>query len=173
MKNISQTEESRNSGYRFFEPAEAGALSVLEAGLPNVHSATDENAFLDTFVSAISWVFLYVPGTAAIHFIMMGFSLMFFYGDWPIELVLGWLGGSAIATFMIMLGMRKMNDLRYLRVVAGIVATSGLAAVLYLALAAFMPGDFFGFFAKISLPFSLLIGYLIKRNTDQTDVSNA
>lgn len=129
-----------------------------------------ENAsFPDDFLAIVKWTFLYLPGAAAIHFIVLGFALLFFYRDWGSEMMLGTLGIFAVAVFMIMLGIGKLSDLKYLKVVGSILLTSALAAILYSVLVAFAAGDFFGFFAKITLPPAVLIGYLVKRNLDNSE----
>ena len=97
---------------------------------------------------------------------MMGFALSLFYDGWFVELFLGMLGIFAVATFMIMFGIGKFWDLKYLKVVASVFLTSSLAGILYMTLAVLIPGDFFGFFAKMTLALPVLVGYLAKRNVD-------
>jgi hypothetical protein len=85
---------------------------------------------------------------------MLGFALLLFYNDWGAE---------------IMLRIGKLRDLKYLKVVLAVSLTSLLASILYVILAVFIPGDFFRFFAKITLPVTALIGFLVKRNIDGND----
>ena len=168
MKKQTLTEEAP-AGFRTFFDEE-----TFTANLPVISKKTNlQNSLLqetaaypDRLLSAIKWIFLYFPGTAAIHFIMMGFALSFYYGDWFIELFLGMLGIFAVATFMIMFGIGKLLDLRYLKVVFGIFLTSSLLAVFYSILIVFIPGDFFGFFTKITLFVPVLAGYFVKRSLD-------
>jgi hypothetical protein len=75
-------------------------------------------------------------------------------------------GIAVVSIFMIMLGIGKLTDLRYLRVVAGIFAAGALASVVYAILAILIPGDFVGFYIRLTLPLTLLMGYLVKRHTD-------
>lgn len=113
-------------------------------------------------------LFIY-PGAAAIHLVMMGFALLFFYRDWSaeIEMLAGTVGIVVVGMFMIMMGIGKLSDLKYLRVVASIFAASALAALVYSVLITIIPGDFFGLFLKASLPLPLIVGYLVKKDTDR------
>jgi hypothetical protein len=157
--------ETGDAAYAFFEPTAATPLAPYAGALLDRGA---EDAFLDKFLSAVKWIFLYVPGTAFIHMLVVGFGLSLLYEVWPSDIVIQLIGALVIGTFMVMLGVGKLSDLKYLRVVAGIVAASSLSAILYLILAALIPGDFFGRFYQLSLPFPLVIGYLVKRRTDKT-----
>lgn len=145
------------------QPLAINRETALESNPPS------ENAsFAETVLSAIKWTFLYFPGVCAIHFIMLGFALSLFYRDgWFVELFLGMLGIFAVATFMIMFGIGKLSDLKYLKVAASALLTSSLVGILYMVLAVLIPGDFFGFFLKTTLPLPVLIGYLVKRKLDE------
>lgn len=163
MKKNQQAEETLQFDYLASETPEYAPIAQQFSTVPAIVNA---DVFLDSFLAAIKWIFLYVPGTAFIHLMIVGFSLLFFYDNWSAEILIGSLGAAAAGTFMIMLGVGKFTDLRYLRVVLGILASSALATVLYTILMAFIPGDFFGLFYLISLFLSLFIGYMVKRNTD-------
>ncbi len=174
MKKTTLTEDARVDFQTFFdeESFSAGQMTIRrDAALQN-NPALETNSLLDNFLTAVKWIFLYFPGAAAIHFILMGFALSFYYGDWFVELFLGMLGIFAVAAFMIMLGVGKLFDLKYLKVVLGIFLASSLLAILYGILIAFIPGDFFGFFAKVTLPLPLLTGYFIKKDIDAEKVND-
>jgi hypothetical protein len=107
---------------------------------------------------------------------ILGFSLSvsqgFLANDLMSELMLGTLGIFAVAAFMIMLGIGKLLDLRYLKVVAAIVLSSLSMGILYLVLTAISDGSFFGFFLKATLPLSIVTGFLVKLDVDQkTDLT--
>ncbi len=157
-------EETDQAAYSFFETTEYGPIANRDAGV-QAAGATEE-VFLDKFLSAIKWIFLYIPGVAYLHMLVVGFGLSLLYQIEPFSMSAELLGAVLIGTFMVMLGVGKLSDLRYLRVVAGIVAASSLAAIVYLILAAFFPGDLFGRFYQLSLPVIMAIGYLVKRQTD-------
>jgi hypothetical protein len=169
MKKTTLTEDARNQYQQFFEEEDFTPKQIAinkEAALQN-NSPLESADLLDKLLTAVKWMFLYVPGGAAIHFIMLGLALLFFYNNWGAEMMLGTLGIYAFSTFMIMLGIGKFRDLKYLKVVLGVSLTSLLMAILYAILIVFIPGDFFGFFAKITLPLTLLVGFLVKKKTDE------
>jgi hypothetical protein len=168
MKKTTLTEDARLDFQTFFDEQSfiENQIAVNKTAALQDSSAPENAAFLDKFLAAVKWIFLYFPGVVAIHFIITGFALSLFYGDWFIELFLGMLSIFAVSTFMIMLGIGKLRDLKYLIVVLGIFLTSSLAAVLYAILAVLIPGDFFGFYVKMTLALPVLIGYLAKRKID-------
>lgn len=167
MKEYRHKEDTENPVYSFFEATEHGPLEPVAAGSSAIVEPV--NDFLTNFLTAVKWAFLYVPGAAVIHLMMMGLALMVFYGDWQLELFTGSFGIATVAAFMIMLGIGKWADLKYLRVVAGVAAVSALVAVCYMIAATFIPGDFFGTMFKATLPLPLIAGYLFKKNTDRID----
>lgn len=167
MKETIQAEETNSSHFYYsFEETEFDSIAVRESVALEATVLQPQAAGLDNFVAAIRWIFLYIPGATAIHFIMMGMALLVFYDNWSLSLMVGTFGVAAVSAFMIMLGMGKLSDLRYLRVVAAIFAAGGLAAIFYSLLIAFIPGDFFGLFTQLTLLLTLLIGYLVKRRED-------
>jgi len=164
-----QLDETDNPTYSFFEATECGPMVIQPQA---VLSLGVEEAFLDKFLSAVKWIFLYAPGVAYVHMLVVGFGMSLLYEFWPATMFVQILGAVVIGTFMIMLGVGKLNDLKYLRVVAGILAASSLAAIVFLVIAAFLHADFFGTFYKLSLPFVMMIGYLVKRYTDKLETPN-
>lgn len=167
MKKIPQAEETRNSAYSFFEATDFGPIATFPEGADAVVTRSREHGVLDSLLAAIKWIFLFVPGAVAIHMIFLGFGLLLLYSDWSSPMMIGSAGIVAVASFMVMLGVEKLSDLKYLRVVGSIVAVSALAAIVYPIMASFIPGDFFGLYAKCTLPLTLLAGYLAKRHTDK------
>ena len=169
MKKTKPHEEVAFDFQAFFEAEDftANRLATTEnAALSRADRAPAKAFSAPAVLTAIKLIFLYFPGTVAIHFLLMGFALSFFYGDWFVELFLGALGIFAVATFMIMFGIGKMLELKYLKVVLGILLTSTLAAILYSVLIVFIPGDFFGLFVKSTLALPALTGYFVKRHLD-------
>ena len=173
MKNTVEAEDLRNLNHALFSEPLHGAIE-LAIGQGDIALTKDdsENTVLDLLVTAVKWVFLFVPGAAAIHFIMLGFSLLYFYKDWSFELIGASLGVLVFAAFMTMLGIGKLRDLRYLRVPTSLLEMGGLAAIFYSILVVFIPGDFFGLFAKLTLPLTVFVGYMVKRDTDKKTESD-
>ncbi len=166
MKTSIPTEEIQNPVYAFFDETEFAPITVREDIAFEIPYPAIENAFLDNLTPGIKWIFLYVPGILAIHFQMMGMVLTFFYRDWSLGLMAGVFGITIFSIFMVMLGIGKLNDLKYLRVVAAAFAISGLASIFYSLLIIVIPGDYFGTFTLMTLPLTLLAGYVVKRYTD-------
>jgi hypothetical protein len=171
MKKTNLSEEAAFDFQSFLDTESFAAEPLAFAGNAalSIETSPKETFLPETILTAIKWTSLYFPGTAAIHFILMGFALSFFYGDWFVELFLGALGIFAVATFMIMFGIGKMLELKYLKVVLGILLTSTLAAILYSVLIVFIPGDFFGLFVKLTLALPVLTGYFVKKHLDSEE----
>ncbi|CAN5574075.1 hypothetical protein BH10ACI2_BH10ACI2_16200 [soil metagenome] len=170
MKTSLPTEATDTFEYAFFDATDFGPIATYaDVAVSSTAISNANEVFLDRILAAIKWIFLYIPGAAAVHMLMLGFALMFHYQDWASELQMigGLTGTGVILMFMIMLGIGKLQDLRYLRVVAAVYAATAVMALVYGILIAFMPGDFFGFYAKLTLPLTLWAGYLVKINTDR------
>ena len=73
---------------------------------------------------------------------------------------------------MVMLCVGRLNDLRYLRVIAGILGAGALASILYSILIVLIPGDFFGWFTLLTMPLTIIIGQLIKIRTDRETLAS-
>ena len=166
MKKSIPTENIDNPTRSFFDETEFAPIAVREKIAFEMAAPVVDAVVMDRLLSAIKWIFLYLPGAAAIHLIMMAFALSFLYELWPLEMMIGSIGTAVFSTFMVMLGVGKLRDLKYLRVVATLFATSGLAAILYSLLILFIPGDYFGLFFQMTLPLTWLAGYIVKRKTD-------
>jgi len=168
MKNTFEAEDLRNLNYAPFSEPLPGAIepanSQSEIALPK---ESLDNTLLDQFLAAVKWVFLFLPGAAAIHFIMLGFALLYFYDNWSFGLIGASMGIFIFSVFMTMQGIGKLSDLRYLRVPASLFAAAGLAAIIYSILIIFVPGDFFGLYAQLAFPLTVFIGYMVKRDTDK------
>lgn len=148
------------------EISESGGLEKIEEKELQTLAPTPKDEFLDKMLSLIKWVFLYVPGVFILHIGMMGLSLMLFNGDFELW---GMLGFIVFGTFLIMFGLGKLLDLRYLKTVLTILGFSFLLGVFSDILAIFIKGDFWGFYTRLTFPLVLLIGYLSKRSIDKED----
>lgn len=174
MKKTIPTEKTVPDYENFFDDriSSAGQIALCDefAVLAN-DSPFAARSVLDRFLAAIKWTLLYFPGVVAVHFMLMGSALAFFYGDWFTELFLGMLGILAVAVFMIMFGIGKFMDLRYLRVVAAVFGASFAAALLYEILIHLIPGDYFGIYTQASLAAPVLAGFLVKKMMDRQAAS--
>jgi len=163
MKTTLENEHATST----FDPFNSGPLDrrLSSDDLQSAEICTPPE-HMDRFLTGVKWLFLFLPGAIGLHFLMMGFSFLFFYQDWSVDIMLGSFVAFAVSAFLIMLGLGKLSDLRYLRVIAAMVAAGALASITYSLSIVFIPGDFFARFLWCSLPFTLLIGHLIKRILD-------
>ena len=165
MKKTIFAEENRthfqslfNTGFSM--PDEIAASETVEI---RQNQTPESDSILDVILSFIKWIFLYIPGVAAIHMAMMGLAVMLFYGNFQMFGLLGFVG---VGTFLIMLGFGKLGDLKYLKTVLMIVAASFLLAVVWDFLAVFIKGDFFGTYARWTFPIVAFVGYFSKQSVD-------
>ena len=168
MRPTRQAEERIDQAFDDFEfaPIAVREEIALEAVV------SPETDVLDSYLAIVKWIFLFLPGAAALHFVLMGMSLFFFYGGPTLEMIVGAFGISLVAVFMVMLGLGRLSDLRYLRVIGGIIAVGVLASILYSISIVFIPGDFFGWFTLLTLPLTIIIGQLIKIRTDRETLAS-
>lgn len=168
MKKTTHAEDARLDFQTFFDAEDFNEHRIAchhRSALQN-NSESENTRVLDNLLTMLKWMFLYLPGAATIHFVMMGFGLARFYDDLLFQILPVAFVAFGFATFMIMFGIGKLRDLKYLKVVLGVLLTSAFFAVLFSFLAGFVAGDFFGSFARATLPLTMLVGYLIKRRID-------
>jgi hypothetical protein len=167
MRQTTYPDEKTRDAFSALDDADFAPITVREDIAPDTVPTGPETDALDLFMTVVKGIFLYLPGAAALHFALMGMSLFFFYGGPTIEILIGTLGVSIVAMFMVMLGVGRLTDLRYLRVIGGILGAGSLASILYSISIVFFEGDFFGWFTLITLPLTIMIGQLIKIKTDR------
>lgn len=174
MKKTTRTvEASAPESYQAFFDAqniEPDEIVIFgEKNAPRKYSAAAEKTetrLLNKVLAAIKLTFLYLPGVALIHFTLLGWALAFMYEDISTELVTSTLGFFAAGTFMVMFGIGRLLDLKYLRVVAAVFLISVVAAVSFWLVAGFYKVDYFGVFLLVSCLFTAVVGYLVKMDTD-------
>ena len=167
MRQTTYADEKTTHAFSVLDDDGFAPITVREDITPATVRTGSETEALDLFVSVVKWIFLYLPGAAALHFGLMGMSLFFFYGGPTLEMILGTFGVALVAMFMVMLGVGRLNDLRYLRVIGAILGAGALASILYGISIVVIPGDFFGWFTLITLPLTIIIGQLVKIKTDR------
>ena len=170
MKTNLPTQDAESYAFSFFDATDFGPIATYSDGsISSTAKINSSEIFLDGILAAIKWIFLYIPGAAGVHFLMMGLGLMFHYQNLAgeMQMIGGLTGTGVILMFMMMLGIGKLQDLRYLRVVATVYVASAAAALMYGLLITFVPGDYFGLCTKLSLPFSWGMGVMMKRSLDR------
>ena len=169
MKKNLEAERTDTSANAFFEAADFGPVAAFgEFSIAPAAGSDSQDVILDRILEAIKWIFLYVPGVAGVNMIAMNYVFILYSKNWSNDfLSVGAIVPIMICAFMIMLGIGKFTDLRYLRVVLSILMTSAAAALLLAILIAFSPGNYFGIYILVTLTVSLVLGYLTKKNIDQ------
>ncbi len=137
-----------------------------ESALENPTNSQNE-IFLDKFLSAIKFIFLYVPGAMVIHFFGMFIYFYILFCPGSSGPLAGMLGGAVIGMFLTMFGIGKMNDLSYLKVPASVFASSVLISIVFALIAAFTGVEMTGIFLLCSFPLTIILGYLVKRFLDK------
>jgi hypothetical protein len=169
MKKTTFADENQTVFRNFFSPefstSNEIAFNERDEGQETLSAQT--GSFSDTLLSVLKWVFLYLPGVAAIHMAMMGVALLFFYNEAAYDLLPAMMGFVIVGAFLIMLGFGKLGDLKYLKTVLTILTVSFVTAVLWDVLAVFIKGDFFGFYARVTFPIIAFVGYFSKISVDK------
>lgn len=172
MKKTTLVEDAYNDFQTFFETDDftSNQIAINNNTAIAGNEKITNDSFPDWFLTAVKMIFIYFPGVVTIHFTVMAtafISTAGLYGEPIAGIALVILGLLAAGMFMVMFGIGKLKDLRYLRVVMGIFLTSLLCAIVYSAVLIFSPGDPIALFLKITLILPSLIGYFVKRNIDK------
>lgn len=168
MKPTFTDEQTFRQRVSIFDEIGGGSLTV---GSSTEITAQPETADkMDTLLAGIKWVFLFLPGATAMHCWLMMLTLAPIMGAPLQDMALQTLGGMVIYTFLILLGLGRLTDMRYLKVVAGIISSTTLSAVVYHILAAFFIGyGSFGWAMFATLPLPILFAHIIKRRIDRDE----
>ena len=166
MKPTFTDEQTFRQRVSIFDEIGGGPLAVgASHEIATQPAATDK---MDALLAGIKWIFLFLPGATAIHFCMMILSMSQAMGVQPSDIVFEALLAFLIYTFMVLFGIGRLSDMRYLKVVGAIIATSIMSSIVYHILAAFFIGyGGFGWAIIISLPLPILFAHMIKRRIDQ------
>ena len=168
MKPTLTDEQTFRHRVSIFDEIGGGPLAVgMSTEIATQPAATDK---MDTLLAGIKWVFLFLPGATAMHCWLMMLTLAPVMGAPLQDMALQTLGGMVVYTFLILLGLGRLTDMRYLKVIAGIVSSTILSAVVYHILAAFFIGySSFGWALLATLPLPILFAQIIKRRIDRDE----
>lgn len=136
-----------------------------EAALSKQQSIISEG-FPDKILKGIKYLFFFTPGVFLLTLIGPALFIAILYSSF-LEPLLSSLVCGGVGSFLTMLGMGKLKDLKYLKVPAFVVLCSMIVGFLF-----FPPAFYFGYelnILKFFLPFTIILGYLVKRNIDKTD----
>lgn len=140
-------------------------LQSGEAALTEQQSVINED-FPDKILKVVKYLFFFIPGVFLLTLIGPALFIAILYSSF-LEPLLGSLVFGGIGSFLTMLGMGKLKDLKYLKVPAFIVLCSMIVGFLF-----FPPAFYFGYeisILKFFLPFTIVLGYLVKRNIDKSE----
>jgi hypothetical protein len=141
------------------------AIQNGEVALLKQESEMSEG-FADKILKGVKYLFFFTPGVFLLTLIGPGLFLSILYPSF-VESLLGLLVCGGIGSFLTMLGMGKLKDLKYLKVPAFIALCSMIVGFLF-----FPPAFYFGYelnILKFFLPFTIVLGYLVKRNIDKSE----
>lgn len=168
MKNSIEAEDLRKLRFVPLLEPEPGALELRAAydaaGTPSVEPTW---VVLDNLLATIKWIFLFLPGTAAMHCWVMMLSLFAISGTGPKGIWLESVGGMIIYSFIILLGLGRLSDLRYLKVIGAILSSSILLTIVVHATLLFSGYSYFGWAMLLTLPVTILFAQFIKTRIDR------
>ena len=129
-----------NRDFFIFDEMDRGPLSIHGVVEPERLEAKPEPDRMQDLLSAIKWIFLFVPGTVAINFSVMMISLSMITGVWRDGGLIQWPGAMVLYSFMVLFGIGRLMDMRYLKVIGAILSSSILSTILVHILASFFIG---------------------------------
>ena len=125
---------------------------------------------MQDLLSAIKWIFLFVPGAVAINFSVMMISLSMITGVWQDGGLIQWPGVMVLYSFMVLFGIGRLTDMRYLKVIGAILSSSILSTILFHILASFFIGyTYLGWGMLATCLTSVSFGQMIKNRIDREE----
>ncbi|MFL6373314.1 MAG: hypothetical protein ACJ73D_01480 [Pyrinomonadaceae bacterium] len=166
MQKPLHAEETDINHYRFCDVTDHLPLEVVEAGIVAIQPSPDRvTKGLDVLVTLLKWTFVYGPGVALMQQIMIGLVFFNFYREPGPDMDFGAIGAGVVSIFLIMMGIGRLSDLRYLLVVGAVTSVAFVsAAFCHLAMA--LNPHAFGLYLLASFLLISLAGYLTKRSLD-------
>jgi hypothetical protein len=170
MHTTFKDDSAVKEGFSIFEEVGGGPLTVPEIG-ENRHgqikSSTDR---MQELLSAIKWIFLFVPGAVAISFSVMMLSMSMITGVWQDGMLIQWPGAMVAYSFMVLFGIGRLTDMRYLKVIGAILSSSILCTILFHILGSFFIGySNFGWGMLAICLATISFGQMIKNRIDREE----
>jgi len=168
MKKTIEAEDLREMNpFSFLEPMPVAIESRRGSDAIKPLPAESESTVPDTLLTAVKWIFLFLPGAVAIHCWVMMLSLFALSGIWPERVFLQSLGALIIYSFIVLLGLGRLSDLRYWKVIAAILSSSILLTVVHQAVSIFIGYDYFGLGMLLTAPITILFAQFVKVRMDK------
>jgi hypothetical protein len=158
--------------FSIFDEIGGGPLAVREVyergpEMSEIAAAPDR---LQELLSVIKWIFLFVPGAVAISFSVMMLSTSMITGVWRDGMLIQWPGAMVAYSFMVLFGIGRLTDMRYLKVIGAILSSSILFTIVLHILGSFFIG--YGNFGWGMLGLCLTtvsFGQMIKNRIDREE----
>ena len=155
-----------------FEETGSGPLSVREEPWPEPEILETKPApdRMQDLLTAIKWIFLFVPGAVAINFSVMMISLSMITGVWEDGKLIQWPGVMVVYSFMVLFGIGRLTDMRYLKVIGAILSSSILSSILFHILASFFIGyTYLGWGMLVTCLTTVSFGQMITNRIDREE----
>jgi len=171
MKKVKIEDRFKNAAAAFFadEDFSPGQIAVRENDnvLQNRNDKDSENVSFNVWTFTKCLLF-YVPGVSLLYFVTQFLAYVSFTQIENLRhftFAFFWLGFGA---FLLMFGISKLANLKYLKVVAAVLVASAAVAVALFVVLGETKGQFFGSSVAF-LPFIILVGYLAKKRIDRKE----
>ena len=169
MKPTFNDEQALYSSASIVDEAGGAPLIVADRSAVSLEPLKAQDR-MDLMLSAIKWIFIFLPGAAAMHWCLMMLSLSIISGIWPDDT---WYQAGAammIFSFMVLMGLGRLSDIRYLKVIAAILSSGIMSAVVVNIAAIFFGYKSFGLAMFLTLPMTILFAHLMKTRIDNEEI---
>ncbi|MEO5857520.1 MAG: hypothetical protein ABIR33_01080 [Pyrinomonadaceae bacterium] len=170
MRPTTTDEQTLHIPVSIFDEVGSSTLTTADyTALLDREGAADK---MDTLLASIKWIFIFLPGATAIHFVLMMLSLSVVSGIGPNDPWVQSMAAMVIFSFMVLFGLGRLSDVRYLKVIAAILSSGIMSAVVYNIAAIFIGYRTFGWAMLLSLPITLLFAQLMKTRIDNEEAAS-
>lgn len=170
MKKTIEAEDLRDMNFAApLEPLPAAIAPHASSYAIGTHSDQPELTVLDSILKTVKWVFLFLPGALAIHCCVMMSSLFVLSGNWPEGMLLELFAALMIYSFLVLLGLGRLSDLRYWKVIGAILSSSILLTVVYQIFSILTGYDYFGWGMLLTAPITIIFAQFMKARLDNGD----
>jgi hypothetical protein len=163
MKPTITTDHTLAVSNIFEEFGNSSVIRCEDATLLERYVALDK---MDLVLASIKWIFIFLPGATAMHCVLMMISLSIVSGIWPGDPWIQSLAAMVIFSFMVLLGLGRLSDIRYLKVIGAILSSAIMSAVVYNIVAIFIGYGSFGWAMLLTLPITVLFAEFMKIRID-------
>lgn len=166
-------ERVNNAREAFFEKEQflPGQIAVRENDydLQNQDGRDIETGSFNLWSTA-KYILFFVPGVALMYFVTLILAELLIVRTESITHFTGaffWLG---FGTFLMMFGIGKLADLKYLKVTGSVLLASLAIASAFLFVPIESKGNFFGIYSFYFLPVISFVAYLVKKRIDKETI---